>query len=104
MSMSGRGGDQKIRVLIADDVPEARDNVQKLLQFAPDIAVVGQAGTGREAVDLARRLNPDIILMDVQMPEMDGIAATQVITAQFPSIAVIMISVQIDPENLRRSL
>src|SRR5919199_373553 len=104
MSMSGRGGDQKIRVLIADDVPEARDNVQKLLQFAPDIAVVGQAGTGREAVDLARRLNPDIILMDVQMPELDGIAATQLITAQFPSIAVIMISVQIDPENLRRSL
>src|SRR5919202_1514308 len=104
MSMSGRGGDQKIRVLIADDVPEARDNVQKLLQFAPDIAVVGQAGTGREAIDLARKLAPDIILMDVQMPELDGIAATQMITAQFPGIAVIMISVQIDPENLRRSL
>lgn len=95
---------QRIRVLIADDVPEARDNVQKLLRFANDIEVIGQAGTGREAVDLARKLNPDIILMDVTMPELDGIAATQLITSQLPGIAVIMISVQVDPESLRRSL
>lgn len=95
---------EKIRVLIADDVPEARDNVQKLLQFAGDIQVVGQAGTGREAIDLARQLTPDIVLMDVTMPEMDGISATQVITGQLPGIAVIMISVQADPESLRRSL
>jgi pilus assembly protein CpaE len=95
---------QKIRVLIADDVPEARDNVQKLLQFAGDIQVVGQAGTGREAVELARSQGPDIVLMDVTMPEMDGITATQLITAQLPGIAVIMISVQVDPDSLRRSL
>lgn len=94
----------KIRVLIADDVPEARDNVQKLLQFAGDVQVVGQAGTGREAIDLARKASPDVILMDVQMPELDGIAATQVITTQFPGIAVIMISVEADSDNLRRSL
>src|SRR5438067_6723111 len=95
---------QKIRVLIADDVPEARDNVQKLLQFAGDIQVVGQAGTGREAVELARGQSPDVVLMDVTMPEMDGITATQLITAQLPGIAVIMISVQVDPDSLRRSL
>ena len=79
---------QKIRVLIADDVPEARDNVQKLLQFAGDIQVVGQAGTGREAVELARSQSPDVVLMDVTMPEMDGITATQLITAQWNSITV----------------
>lgn len=94
----------RIRVLIVDDVPEARDNVQKLLQFADDIQVVGQGGTGREAIDLSRKLQPDIILMDVSMPEMDGITATQLITTQQPSVAVIMSSVQSDTETLRRSL
>jgi pilus assembly protein CpaE len=94
----------RIRVLIVDDVPEARDNVQKLLQFAGDVQVVGQGATGREAIDLARKLQPDIILMDVSMPEMDGITATQVITGQFPGVAVIMSSVQSDTETLRRSL
>lgn len=94
----------RIRVLVADDVPETRDNVQRLLQFSPDILVVGQAGTGREALELARKLSPDIILMDVTMPEMDGITATQQITSQLPGIAVIVISVQIDSDNLRRSL
>lgn len=94
----------RIRVLIADDVREARDNVQKLLQFAPDVLVVGQASTGREALELARKLSPDIVLMDVTMPEMDGISATQQITAQLPGIAVIVISVQIDSDSLRRSL
>lgn len=94
----------RIRVLIVDDIPEARDNVQKLLQFAGDVQVVGQGATGREAVDLARKLAPDIILMDVSMPEMDGVTATQLITSQNPGIAVIMSSVQADTETLRRSL
>ena len=94
----------RIRILIVDDVPEARDNVQKLLQFAGDMQVVGQGQTGREAVDLARKLQPDIILMDVSMPEMDGITATQIITSQYNGIAVIMSSVQSDTETLRRSL
>jgi pilus assembly protein CpaE len=94
----------RIRILIVDDVPEARDNVQKLLQFAGDMQVVGQGGTGREAIDLARKLQPDIILMDVSMPEMDGITATQIITSQYAGIAVIMSSVQSDTETLRRSL
>lgn len=95
---------QKIRILIADDVPEARDNVQKLLRFAGDIQVVGQAGTGNEVIELARTLAPDVILMDVAMPELDGITATQQITSQFPGIAVIMISVEVDPDSLRRAL
>jgi pilus assembly protein CpaE len=97
-------GAARIRVVIVDDVPEARDNVQKLLQFAGDVQVIGQGGTGREAIELARKLHPDVILMDVSMPEMDGISATQAITGQFPGVAVIMCSVQTDTDTLRRSL
>jgi pilus assembly protein CpaE len=97
-------GAPRIRVVIVDDVPEARDNVQKLLQFAGDVQVIGQGGTGREAIEIARKLHPDVILMDVSMPEMDGISATQAITAQFPGVAVIMCSVQTDTDTLRRSL
>jgi len=97
-------GAARIRVVIVDDVPEARDNVQKLLQFADDVQVIGQGGTGREAIELARKLHPDVILMDVSMPEMDGITATQVITSQVPGVAVIMCSVQTDTDTLRRSL
>lgn len=97
-------GAPRIRVVIVDDVPEARDNVQKLLQFAGDVQVIGQGGTGREAIELARKLHPDVILMDVSMPEMDGISATQMITGQFPGVAVIMCSVQTDTDTLRRSL
>ncbi len=97
-------GGTRIRVVIVDDIPEARDNVQKLLQFAEDVQVIGQGATGREAIELARKLQPDIILMDVSMPEMDGITATQLIASQFPGVAVIMSSVQSDTETLRRSL
>ena len=97
-------GGTRIRVVIIDDVPEARDNVQKLLQFAGDVQVIGQGGTGREAIEIARKLHPDVILMDVSMPEMDGITATQHITGQFPGVAVIMCSVQTDTDTLRRSL
>ena len=72
-------GAPRIRVVIVDDVPEARDNVQKLLQFAGDVQVIGQGGTGREAIDLARKLHPDVILMDVSMPEMNGYEAARAI-------------------------
>lgn len=97
-------GAARIRVVIVDDVPEARDNVQKLLQFAGDVQVIGQGGTGREAIELAGNSHPDVMLMDVSMQEMDGITATQVITGQVPGVAVIMCSVQTDTDTLRRSL
>ncbi|MFC6883130.1 MULTISPECIES: response regulator [Actinomadura] len=65
-----------IRVLIADDQVMIRDGLAALLSSDPEIEVVGQAGNGREAVDLARALDPDVIVMDIRMPEMDGLAAT----------------------------
>ncbi|WP_026415052.1 response regulator [Actinomadura oligospora] len=65
-----------IRVLIADDQVMIRDGLAALLSSDPEIEVVGQAGNGREAVDLARELVPDVVVMDIRMPEMDGLAAT----------------------------
>jgi DNA-binding NarL/FixJ family response regulator len=65
-----------IRVLIADDQVMIRDGLAALLSSDPGIEVIGQAGNGREAVEMARRLDPDVVVMDIRMPEMDGLAAT----------------------------
>ena len=73
---------EKIRVLIVDDVSETRENVKKLLQFESDVDVVGIARTGKEAIQVSQELNPDVVLMDINMPDMDGIAATEAIRAR----------------------
>ena len=93
-----------IRVLIVDDLPETRENVRKLLQFESDIEVIGQAGTGEEAVQMAKEHQPDIILMDINMPGIDGIGASQQITELVPSVQIIIMSVQSDPNYLRRAM
>ena len=94
----------KIRVLIVDDFTETRENVKKLLFFENDIEVVGTAANGREGVDLAAKLQPDVVLMDINMPEMDGIAASEAISAQSPNVQVVMMSVQGESDYLRRSM
>jgi pilus assembly protein CpaE len=94
----------RIRILIVDDVAESRDNVEKLLRFEPDVEVVGKAERGQEGIDLAVQLTPDVVLMDINMPDMDGIQATMEITTRVPSAAVIMMSVQNEPDMLRRAM
>jgi pilus assembly protein CpaE len=94
----------KIRVLIVDDISESRDNVAKLLRFEPDVEIVGTAESGEQAIELAAQLEPNIVLMDVNMPGMDGISATTRITSRHPNTAVIMMSVQNEPDFLRRSM
>jgi pilus assembly protein CpaE len=84
----------KIRVLIVDDVHEARDNVAKLLRFEPDVEIVGLAENGQEGIDIAFQTEPDSVLMDINMPGMDGIQATSRIVSRLPNTAVIMMSVQ----------
>jgi pilus assembly protein CpaE len=97
-------GSEKIRVLIVDDIPETRENVRKLLAFEADVEVVGVAGTGREAVQLARDLQPNIVMMDINMPDMDGITAVEMISRDVPIAQVIMMSVQSEADYLRRSM
>jgi pilus assembly protein CpaE len=94
----------KIRILIVDDIAESRDNVAKLLRFEPDVDVVGVADNGEQALELCERLEPNIVLMDVNMPGMDGITATTRISSRFPNTSVIMMSVQNEPEYLRKSM
>ena len=94
----------QIRVLIVDDIPETRDHLTKLLGFETDIEVVGSASSGKEALDLAVKLSPDVVLMDINMPDMDGISATEQMAARAPGAAVVMMSVQGEADYLRRSM
>lgn len=95
---------EKFRVLIVDDVAETRENVRKLLQFEPDIDVVAAARTGREAIQLSQEANPDVVLMDINMPDMDGIAATEAIRQKMPAVQVVILSVQGDQNYMRRAM
>jgi pilus assembly protein CpaE len=93
-----------IKLLIVDDIPETRDHLTKLLGFEGDMEVVGSAASGAEAIDMATRLSPDIVLMDINMPDMDGIAATEKLASAAPMCSVIMMSVQGEADYLRRSM
>jgi pilus assembly protein CpaE len=95
---------EKIRVIIVDDIAETRENIRKLLQFENDIEVVGVARTGREGIDLAAEISPDVILMDINMPDMDGITATETIRRDTPFVQVVILSVQGDPNYMRRAM
>ncbi|MGD0610093.1 MAG: response regulator [Anaerolineales bacterium] len=95
---------EKIRVLIVDDVAETRENVRKLLQFEPDLEVVSAARTGREAIQLSQETKPDVVLMDINMPDMDGIAATEAIRQKMPFVQVVILSVQGDQNYMRRAM
>src|SRR5919202_1756327 len=81
-----------IRVLVADDHEVVRQGLRTFLELDPDLEVVGDASDGREAVRLAHRLRPDVVLMDLLMPELDGIAATQIIRRELPDTEVIALT------------
>src|SRR5204863_1035355 len=94
---------EKIRILIVDDIADTRENLAKLIGFEPDMQVAGTAGGGQEAVALAKKERPDVILMDINMPDMDGITATEIIANTVPESPIIMMSVQGEQDYLRRS-
>ncbi len=83
----------RITVLIVDDIPETREHLSKLLGFESDMEVVGTAESGPQALEIAQRLSPDVVLMDINMPGMDGIVTSEQLTALVPTAAVIMMSV-----------
>jgi len=96
--------EETIRVLIVDDVAETRENLRKLLYFETDIEVVGTATNGQEAIELAAQYQPHVVLMDINMPELDGISASAAIRQKVPTVQIIMMSVQSEADYLRRSM
>lgn len=94
----------KIRVLIVDDIAETRENIRKLLQFENDLEVIGAASSGRSGVEQSKELKPDVVLMDINMPDMDGITATELIRRNSPHTQIVILSVQGDPNYMRRAM
>ena len=94
----------KIKVLIVDDIADTRENLKRLLQFDQLIEVIGAARSGREAIDLSQQLKPDVVIMDINMPDMDGITATEAIRRKVPYAQVVILSVQSDASYMRRAM
>jgi pilus assembly protein CpaE len=95
---------EKIKVLIVDDIADTRENLKRLLQFDQMIEFVGAARSGREAIDLSLQLKPDVVIMDINMPDMDGITATEAIRRKVPFTQVVILSVQSDASYMRRAM
>ncbi len=93
-----------IRILLVDDQTLIRQGIKTLLDLEPDLEVVGLAGNGREALAAAETLRPDVVLMDVRMPEMDGVAATRALTERFPAVGVIILTTFDDEEYIFEGL
>jgi pilus assembly protein CpaE len=94
----------KVRVLVVDDISETRDNILRMLQFDMNIEIIGAAKSGKEAIELSQKLKPDVIIMDINMPDMDGITATETIRRKLPYVQVVILSVQSDPSYMRRAM
>jgi DNA-binding NarL/FixJ family response regulator len=90
----------RIRILLADDHALFRKGMASLLSEQQEFEVVGEAVNGRQAVEMARVLLPDVVLMDLSMPEMDGLAATRQVTAELPGIRVVMLTIEDGDRNL----
>ena len=93
-----------IRLLLVDDQPAVRRGLGMRLHMEPDIQVVGEASTGKEALSLVQELRPDVVLMDVEMPEMDGIEATAALKASVATSAVVILSIHDDAQTRGRAL
>ncbi len=97
-------GAASTRVLIVDDIAETRENIKKLLQFESDLEIVGGARTGQEAIQLAAETRPHVVLMDINMPDMDGITATEAVLEEIPFAQIVILSVQNEPDYMRRAM
>lgn len=94
----------RLKILIADDVAATRQSARLIVSLAPDTEVVAEAANGREAVQLAQQHRPDIVLMDINMPEMDGLTAIEIIRRELPRTICIVVSAEKESDTLKRAI
>src|SRR5580698_4248965 len=104
MNDNASDGPVRLRVAIADDHPLIREGVRHLLEAQPDFEVCGEAVDGAGALALVERLRPDVIVLDLAMPELNGIAAAAEITARFPSTGVVALTMHEEASYVRKAL
>ncbi len=92
------------KLLIAEDEPVARQAMARLFDLETDIRVIGEAENGEIAIDLARRAMPDVILMDIRMPKLDGIRATHIIKQEMPSVAIVILTIYDDDASVFQAI
>ena len=95
---------EPVRILIADDHALVRGGLRAMLDDEPGLEVIGEASNGREALEFCRRLRPELVLMDVRMPEMDGLEATRAIKQEHPSIGILMVTMHENPDYLLEAI
>jgi DNA-binding NarL/FixJ family response regulator len=94
---------KEITLLLVDDEPQVRRGLRMRLELQPDVRIVGEAGDGRTAVELANELSPRVVLMDVELPVMDGVSAASQIVARNSAVAVVMLSMHDDAATIQRA-
>ena len=98
------GAKQTARLVVVDDHPASRDGLQTLLRTAPGLEVVGEAATGRDAIDLCGRLQPDLVLLDLHLPDLDGISVARTIVEVCPTTRVVMLTMDASPARQAEAL
>ena len=93
-----------IHVLIVDDMPQVREDLRVLLQLSNDIAVVGEAGDGQEAIQLAEQFHPDVVIMDMEMPGLNGLQATKELKRRQLAHRVVILSVHSEKDDIERAI
>ncbi|KUO74162.1 MAG: histidine kinase [Clostridia bacterium BRH_c25] len=96
--------ENKIKMVIVDDSEQTRENIASIMSFEKDIEIIGEAGNGEEAIEIVRDKRPDIVLMDINMPVMDGIKATQALTEEGAESSIIIMSIQGEGEYIKRAM
>lgn len=104
MEGAGINDPLKTRLLIADDHDLLRQGMRIVLSLEPDLEIVGEAANGREALELCQELDPDLVLMDISMPEMDGLEATRAIKEIRPGISVLVVTTHLNPDYLLQAV
>jgi len=94
----------RIKLIIADDMDELRSNVRRMLNNQENIKIIGEARNGKEVVDLVKELQPHVVLMDINMPEVDGLKATEILAKDFPNVQTVIMSIQSEQEYFRRAM